>query len=417
MKLAKGEAPQRVDIKLNRNIKRFGVNGVMFFGDKNDYPQLIENIILGSTTAKAVANIYAKFLSGEGFSDAINKIVIGKDQFGADVTVMQLLGEVCTDCSRFHGSYIHSNINRDFQIGNVKRVPFKHGRLAKPDDVGYFAKIGVYDNWSKEKGLKYDEKAITFYNVFNPNREVFIEQLKSVGGDISKYAGQIYPLFLDSSYIYPLSPFDSVYLDADSESQLSLFRNRQLRNGMAKKTIFRVKPEPVFDESGVAAIDKVTMMPLYKVDSALVSQIKEFLGPNGDSVIVIEDDFQPDGNLGKERNKMTEQLDSSIDDTVFAGWEQTLSNNVRKAANGLPAILIDYEQGKLSGTSGEAISQATAFYNAITRQQREVIGQTFKNIFSRSANVVLSSNQDWTIKELKLIDNVATPIVSTATGN
>ena len=84
MKLAKSEVPKRVSVKVSRNIRQHeGVNGIMFFGEKNDYPQVIENIILSSVTAKATAGIYAKFLAGKGFTQEMNAAVVGIDQFVA----------------------------------------------------------------------------------------------------------------------------------------------------------------------------------------------------------------------------------------------------------------------------------------------------------------------------------------------
>ena len=62
MKFKRVEVEKRAIIKANRTVKTDETNGIMTFGLENDYPQIIERIILGSTTAKAVAGIYAKFL-------------------------------------------------------------------------------------------------------------------------------------------------------------------------------------------------------------------------------------------------------------------------------------------------------------------------------------------------------------------
>ena len=39
------------------------------------------------------------------------------------------------------------------------------------------------------------------------------------------------PTFFDPEYLYPLSMIDSVYLDCDTEAQISIFRNTEIRNG------------------------------------------------------------------------------------------------------------------------------------------------------------------------------------------
>ena len=397
MKLAKSEVGERVIIKVNRNIKQDGVNGLMLFGDNNDYPQLIENIILSSVTAKAVVGIYAKFLAGKGFTEEMNKQVVGYNQFGAEITLFDLLYDVCLDLAKFHGSYIHANLNLDFEVGNTKRLPFKYGRIAKTDDNGYAAKIGFYNNWDKNPSLKYKKTKINYYNVFSEKREVFNAQIADLNGDISQYGGQVYPIFLDETYIYPLSPLDSVYLDADSESQLALTRNRELRNGMSKKTIFRIKPGQLEqkDENGDYKIG---------IDPALVEEIQSMMGPDGATVLVIQDDPAIEGDLGKNRNLIAEQLDSNIESDLFNGWETTLGNNIRKAANALPRVLIEFEQGTIGPASGESIKQAVSFYNSITSQQRTKISSSFKAIFARSANQVLKNATDWKINELTLGD-------------
>ena len=410
MKLAKSEVPKRVSVKVNRNIRKHeGVNGIMLFGEKNDYPQVIENIILSSVTAKATAGIYAKFLAGKGFTSEMNAAVVGIDQFGADITLFDLLCDACYDLAKFNGAYIHGNLNLDFEIVNAKSMPFKYGRIAAVDESGYAAKIGIYNNWDKDKDLKYDESKIRFYNVFSSKREVFNAQIAALDGNIEKYAGQVYPLFLDKTYIYPLSPLDSAYLDADSESQLALTRNRELRNGMSKKTIFRIKPGQLEekDENGDYKIG---------VDPELTSEIQSMMGPDGSRVIVIQDEPAIEGDLGKNRNMITETLESNIDSDLFQGWETTLGNNIRKAANALPRVLIEFEQGTVGPTSGESIKQAVSFYNSITDQQRQKISSAFKAIFSRSVNPALKNATDWKINELTLGEN-GTTTIQPATGN
>ena len=138
MKLAKSEVPKRVSVKVNRNIRKHeGVNGIMLFGEKNDYPQVIENIILSSVTAKATVGICAKFLAGKGFTQEMNEAVVGIDQFGADITLFDLLCDACYDLAKFNGAYIHSNLNLDFEVVNAKSMPFKYGRIAAVDESGF----------------------------------------------------------------------------------------------------------------------------------------------------------------------------------------------------------------------------------------------------------------------------------------
>jgi len=120
------------------------------------------------------------------------------------------------------------------------------------------------------------------------------------------------------------------------------------------------------------------------------------------------------GKLIKDENFVTESIASPINDKLFESWEAGLANNIRKSFNGMPAVLIDYEQGKLSGTSGEAIIQATTLYNELTRDDRAALSSVFKEIFSKSVFEELENNINWEIKPLQLY---ATTNIQPATGN
>ena len=85
------ELDKRVGVNVDRSILADGVSGCMTFGEKNDYPQIMERLIDGSVTAKAAASIFAKFLTGEGFSDEINQQVVGYDAKHKKITVRRLL--------------------------------------------------------------------------------------------------------------------------------------------------------------------------------------------------------------------------------------------------------------------------------------------------------------------------------------
>jgi len=403
MRLLQKEIDKSLTVKLDKSIiaKDENVGGYMSFGKNNDYPEVIERIINNSVTAKAAARVYAKFLTGNGFeNEVINKIVTGKDSRGKKITVRSLLSQAANSVSYFNGFYFHCNMNLAREIGTVKLVPFKHCRFAKIDDTGYTAKIGVYDNWHKDKDQKYDKTKITWYNVFNLDEKAFAAQVKEMKG-IKAYKGQIYFHFFDNQYIYPLSPFDPVYMDGDTEYQIQLFKNRAIRNGMMDKTVFRVAGTSVDSEN-----------------EELAAGIKTFLGADGDSVLVLQDEVGDDGQIKKTGAFAIDSIKSNINDKLFENWEKNLANNLRKSMAAIPAILIDYEESKLGTTSGEAIIQATEFYNAVTADDRMQLQEIFQEIFSHSADPVLSGNTNWNIKPLNLYNNNGTPpIVQPAAGD
>jgi hypothetical protein len=394
MRLLRTDIDKRLCVKLDKSIKADGVKGIMKFGEDNDYPQIIERLIGGSITATCAKNIYASFLTGLGFENqTINEIVIGKDIRGKKITILSLLKQVAQSIAYNNGVYLLCNENLDRKIGDVKIIPFKYCRFSKPDDMGFSAKIGVYENWDKESGVKFEDKKIKWYHTFNLEEKVFTAQVaEALNGEeltqesIKKFKGQIYFEFLDNTYLYPLSPIDEIYLDCDTENQISIFKNNTTRNGMLKKTVLRVA-EPKNKED----------------QEELEKNITKFLGTDGPSTLILTDEVDPaTGEIKKVGAFAIDTIESNIDDKIFEGWQKELINNIRKAFKNLPAILIDYEESKLGTTSGEAIIQATNFYNAMTSSDRSTVSAIFKEIFTNSMNNLLSSNQNWNIKPLSL---------------
>jgi hypothetical protein len=394
MKLLNSEIDKRLTVKLNKSIKTDTVSGIMTYGAENDYPQIIEKLIFGSQTAKACANIYAKFIGGEGFeNEAIGKELVGFDNKGKPITLDSLRRHIAESISKFNGSFVHCNVNIGGEVVSTRIVPFKYARLSREDDRGYCAKVAVHTNWTKESELKpFNQNQISWFPHFNLEPSVLASNINAAGG-IEKFKGQIYSLFLDDNYLYPLSPFDSVYLDMDTEYQVQLFKNREIRNGFSDKIVMNIAPPE--DEA-----DR----------DMVIAKAKEWMGADGDKLLMFESEFDETGNLKVDGAFKVQEIKTNINDKLFQSWETSLANNIRKAVHALPAVLIDYEQGKLSGTSGEAIVQATNYYNALTQGVRQAISELFKDIFSNSVNPTLKAVTDWSLKEVSLYKEKLTPI-------
>lgn len=402
MKLINGEIDKRIVVRLNRSITKDGSSGIMTYGSNNDYPQIIEKLIYGSQTAKACVNIYSKFIGGSGFENPdIGKVIVGKDKKGKPVTLDRMRRDAAKSLAMFNGVYVHCNENLEKKVGTTKIVPFKNCRFSKEDSTGYCGKIAVHPNWSKEEELgTFQANDVSWFPNFNI---ASIESnIKAVEG-IDNFKGQIYALFFDDNYLYPLSPFDSVYLDLDTEYQIQLFKNRQIRDGFTDKTLILVDPPD--DEEDRKKLKK---------------EIHEMIGPNGGNVVVLEAEFNKDtGELLSGSGFKVEKIPSTINDKLFENWEKSLANNIRKAIHALPAVLIDYEQGKLSQASGQMLVEAVNYYNGLTQGLRESFSELFKDIYSHHTDDKLSSNLDWRIKPFTLMteNNGTTPNVGTATSN
>lgn len=392
MKLLNKEIDKRITVKLDKTIRSSTTSGTMTYGAKNDYPQVIEKLIFGSQTAKACWGIYSKFIAGDGFEkEQIGQVKVGKDSRGKDLTLDDIRRKMAASLAMFNGCYLHVNVNLDGEVDNISVIPFKHCRLSKKDDNGYCAQIGVYDNWTKEvEGKSFDKNKITWFDNFNVEEKALMKFAENAGG-MDKYKGQVFSLYFDDNYLYPLSPFDSVYLDCDTEYQIQLFKNREIRNGFSDKIILR--RSPCLDE---------------KDETATQNKIKDWMGPDGDKLLMFEDEFDENGEVIKTSGFAVDKIQTNINDKLFADWEKSLANNIRKAIKALPAVLIDYEQGKLSTTSGETIIEATNYYNALTSGDRDILSQALKTVFSHHPD--LKNTQDWTLKNVSLVKQPVTPI-------
>lgn len=394
MKLLNDDVEERVVIervKLSRNMSANDAAEVMNYGVNNDYPNVIEKIIQSSVTASAIRSINARFFSGMGFkNEAINDIVIAKDIKQKSITVKDLLRQASFSAATFNGVNIKTKVNLNGKIRNPEVLPFKNCRFGKIDDSGYIAKILYYDKWAKDNksSFKRDKEAnkIDAYPLFDVRKDVIEAQAIKYGGS-GKHPGQVYFHAWDSSYLYPLSPFDPVYLDADSEWQVSLFRNREIRNGFMLQYIMRVMAPESPEEK-----------------DRLLAKVRGFQGADGDRILVMTDEIDKETDQIKKTGAFQlDKVESNINDKLFDQWEIAITNKIRKASNAVPQILIDYEASSLGTTSGEAIQQAVAFYNAMTNDDRAHMSRMFEDIFKHSDIPELSQNKDWDIVPLQLL--------------
>ena len=99
-------------------------------------------------------------------------------------------------------------------------------------------------------------------------------------------------------------------------------------------------------------------------------------------MLLFEGAFNPEtGQLDPVENIKIEKIDQNINDKLFVEYEKSWANNIRKAYDAIPAVLIDYEESKLGTTSGEAIRQAADYYNQQTAIKRAFISDSFKDMF------------------------------------
>ena len=118
--------------------------GIQTYGDTNDFPQTVSEIVQASKTGNACLSIYNDFVYGHGFKDpGIYKLRVNKEGEKLD----KILRMVCKDFTLWHGFAIHVNYNMNFRVSSIHHIPFESLRLAKADDNGFIGRTAYHPDW------------------------------------------------------------------------------------------------------------------------------------------------------------------------------------------------------------------------------------------------------------------------------
>lgn len=365
MRIKLAQVDNRLSIKFNK------VDGVYNWGDDNAYPQLIKSLINSSVTAKQCSDLNSKFIYGKGYEFAqINAPIINK----RGLNINQLLRIVSKEFSDQNNFFLHVNYNALFEVISVDLLHSTDVRIGKTDSTGYAGKFIVYDNWDKSKSKKIEKKDFIVIDKFNPNPTIIEKQVEAAGG-WSKYKGQVLHITSDFSELYSLSDIDPVIYDTDSQHQSALFKNCGLRKGFFGAKLFITKPF----EDDFARKD-------------FGKTIEDLKGAESIGVLHLE--------ANEASDVLTEQLiiqniDSNIDDKQFESTEQSSKQNIIDAF-GIPSILVNNSDNSIFGNSGELLKQAKLTHWEQKEEERNIIVDAFKLIFSKFHQPINPSN-NWNI--------------------
>ena len=326
-------------------------------GSDNQYPTRVERTVNASVTASQCRKLFAKFIGGRGFEDvSLDDRIFGRDMSG-DITGLKLLRKIADSLSYHNGVFFHLNTNIEGKIIGVSVLPFRYCRLAGGDEVtGEYTQVAVYNNWDYTVNRRTMTDRIEYFPLWNP--EMATEVLREPN---EEYKGMVAYYSFTDGWIYPTAPVDPAINDADTEAQIAVFKNRTIRNGFLDRTIFRHAP---FENES----DKIRFKEM----------VREFKGAeSAEDILMLEDEFTSDN---KDGNLRIDRLESKINDKLFASWEQTCPNNIRRCYNNAPPMLIDLVEGKLGGTSGEAYREAIDFYNDQTEEERMAVSKMLKEL-------------------------------------
>jgi hypothetical protein len=350
-------------------------DGIYTNGVDNLYPQRIERVRDASVTAKTATAMLSRFIIGNGFEDdRLNSLVVNSDLFG-ETTLLRLATQLAQTLATHSACSLQIQYDGLLKISGVKQIPYRDIRFGRSDSKGYTGKIHTSTKWDKITNAK---DAICV-DIFNPIQSVLVEQ-----SNTKKWRGQIAVLKYDSDFIYPLATFDAAFEDADTENQIALFKNKELRGGFFAKYIIH---HSQFNTEEDAAEFK--------------GHVNGFMGGGHEkSTLLLEGSFDADGKFIRSDSIAIEKIEQNINDKIFEGYEKTISNNIRKICCAIPKILIDSEDSSIFGQSGEAIIQSVNFYNMQTSGYRTALSEFLRMILKHHTDANISSITNFNIKTL-----------------
>ena len=368
--------------------------GIIKNGDDNLYSERTDRYINNSVTAKTCARIMATYLTGKGWGDDENKLIVDK---GNKTTLLKFTQRINQSVSKYRGVYIHVKYNGNFEPSAYKVLNFNNCRLGVEDDDKYVGKIGVSSKYDA-KNIK--TKDINFVDVFNIDKDIVKLQMEaqadknaSLTEMVSKYKGQILYVNLDEEYLYPLSQIDPVINDCDSEAQTSIYKNRSLRKGYMGQKLIITKPMT----GGVEDYDSPEHHQIAKNDAlSFVNMIEGGVGAENQGGVMVAERSYEDDSLD-DLIKVVD-IGTNLDDKMFAFTEESVFNNILMSFNSIPSGLVR-PVNTLFGASSAAIQQMQLVYQDNTSTERNETIQVVQFLMSVFMNPVTSLELELLVSE------------------
>ncbi|TXK78684.1 hypothetical protein [Mesonia sp. K4-1] len=366
--------------------------GVIFNGEDNLYPVLVENLIKASPTTKQCVEIYESFIGGSGF--VAEMMEEPTENLLESRSPEDLLFEITPDLAEEQGVFIHISFNAAFEKTEHNVIPYDFCRVGKKDDKNYSGKIILNpDGWDRLA----DKKKIKVYDTYNPRKEVIQAQVERDGG-WDNYKGQILYFKLNNlKGTYSESLVEGCYMFSDTEANLGLHYNRMVRKGFKDAWILRHKK---FESS--------------TKQSSFETNVKTVYGnENAGGILMVEDDFNSDA--GEESKFKFDFLKDETKADKYKHFEESSANYIRKPFK-IPTQLLDFVQGKLGNSSGDDLRAAESLYNKTTSKDRKKIERLFSELY-RNYHININPSGDWSIGLYSLMEDGTIEEDDTTTSN
>lgn len=370
--------------KVDQRIKT--VEEVSYFINKydfdNKYPQRVIDIVNDSGTAKTCLKLHQKFVFGGGLKD----LDFYKSKVNYKQTSDKFLRQLEANLFKFGGCAIHFNYNGLIEKKEATIIPFEYCRLV-PDNSKNAGKIAVYDDWGHTKRAKFNQSDIVYIDSYNPSKVQ--EQVDQLYNGWNDYKGQILYFTSDGQH-YPLAPFDAVLEDMLTEAQCKKFKHSSATDNFLASHLLIVGESESEEDS-----------------QAFDENLRGFQGGDGAGRLLV---------LEKANNESPIEL-KKIEIQDYDGLYEYTENSSRDAIIKMfliPPVLLLRVAGSL-GTSKE-ISDAFDYYNGITSDDRLLVEELLKEIFTNFHFNICPSG-DFSILPLKYSKAIAPEYLQYYTKN
>lgn len=349
----------------NRSLK------VQSYGEKNDLPQKIMEIVSASVTGASCLDTYRKFVVGRGFNNEefADAVVNSKGD-----TANTVLKSVASDYAEFGGFAIHVNYNALGEIVSVCHVPFENVRFESLDDDYRFNRLAIHPDWGRRNTAlrRFKNSDIEFFHLFDPELNTILSEVQEAGG-WAGYKGQILYFSNAGDKVYPMPIYEAALTDMSNEEGLSNITHRNVRHNFLPAGMFIDKNNP---RNGEDQDDEVK-----------------------DEVSA----FQGDMNAGK---LMYINLQAGEEAPEFVPFEtNNTDKDFEKAEAKTPAIIgrafcqppILRSEDVGSNFGSDLMRNAYDFYNAQTESERLDLESIFAKLFALWYDKELNKEHDFSI--------------------
>lgn len=353
------------------------------YGQLNDYPQKVLEIVNSSGTGRVCVDIYTKFIEGGGFVDeALSELVIND----SGERLNGLLRKCARDLRLFNGFAVLVKYDYRGKAFALYNIPYEHCRLEINSNKAYTGRVAVHPDWTSIRGIAFKISDIRYVDKFNPaNVANEIQQ----AGSPENYLGQIMYFTTDGDWEYPVCPFDAIVTDMLTEESVSTVKHRNAKfNFLPSGILVRKGIAPATNEDGTIDEDD----PKNQQQASSADEIKRMQGDaNACKIWVVDVDAD-------EEKPDFIPFDAKNYDKQYEYTERTIQENIGRMSM-IPPILRGVDVG--AGFGADLMKNAYDFMNSVTNNERRMLEVAFKDIME----VWPQQYTDFEISTLEYVSN------------